>query len=81
MILNLDYIRKLVLQNDWSGAELGRQMGFSRAEANRLLNGKRKGGSKVIVGLLKAFPDEAFSTLFILPSASPIVNKRNVDVP
>lgn len=49
-------------------------MGVSRAEANRLLNGTRIGGKKVIKGLLRAFPDESFDTLFILPEAYPFVN-------
>ena len=66
MIVNLDYVLQLVRESNWSGAELGRHMGVSRAEANRLLNGERKGGSKVIAGLIKAFPNEKFSTLFIL---------------
>lgn len=74
MIPNYNHIRALVCQNDWSGAELGRRMGVSRAEANRLLNGERKGGNKIIEGLLMAFPKETFESLFILPKLSPIVN-------
>lgn len=70
---NLSYIRQLVRERDWSGSELARQMGISRAEANRFLNGKRKGGNKLISGLLKAFPAESIDTLFILTSMYPNV--------
>lgn len=69
-----EYIMHLVRQRDWSGSELARQMGISRAEANRFLNGQRKGGKKLIAGLLKAFPDETLETLFILPTVEPNVN-------
>lgn len=65
----LNYIRQLVRERDWSGSELARQMGVSRAEANRFLNGQRKGGNKLISGLLQAFPAESLESLFILPSA------------
>ena len=80
MQLNIDHVRKLVIERDWSGAELGRQMGISRAEANRLLNGKRNGGNKIIEGLLIAFPNETFASLFILPKLTPNVNKTDITV-
>lgn len=70
----LDYIRHLVRINNWSGSELARRMGVSRSEANRFLNGERKGGKKIISGLLKAFPMESLETLFILPAQYPNVN-------
>lgn len=80
MKLNLERVRELVRERDWCGAELGRQMGISRAEANRLLNGKRNGGNKIIEGLLVAFPHETFSSLFILPMLSPNVNTNDKNV-
>lgn len=71
---NLNYIRQLIRERDWSGSELARRMGISRAEANRFLNGQRKGGNKLISGLLKAFPTESLETLFILTPVYPNVN-------
>lgn len=71
MIPNKNYILYLVRENDWSGSELGRRMGISRSEANRLLNGQRIGGKKVIAGLIKAFPNEPLEKLFILPNMEP----------
>lgn len=65
---NIQYILELVRIKDWSGSELGRRMGISRAEANRFLNGERIGGKKIIGGLMKAFPEETVEKLFILDS-------------
>lgn len=74
---NLPHIRELLRERKWKGSELSRQMGISRSEANRFLNGKRKGGNKVISGLLRAFPEESVESLFILPSVSPNVNTES----
>lgn len=75
---NLKYIHQLVRERDWSGSELARRMGVSRAEANRFLNGQRRGGNKVISGLLRAFPDEKIESLFILPQMEPIRNTNGI---
>lgn len=64
---NVDRIRELMAVRQWSASELARQMGVSRSETTRLLNGKRNGGNKVISGLIKAFPEEALETLFFYP--------------
>ncbi len=61
---NVDRIRELMAVRQWSASELARQMGVSRSETTRLLNGKRNGGNKVISGLIKAFPEESLETLF-----------------
>ncbi|MEG6615214.1 helix-turn-helix transcriptional regulator [Peptococcaceae bacterium 1198_IL3148] len=75
MVPNRDYLLQLVREKDWSGSELGRRMGISRTEANRLLNGSRVGGKKVIAGLMKAFPEEPLNRLFLLPTVEPKNNK------
>lgn len=49
-------------------------MGVSKSETTRLLNGKRKGGSKVISGIIRAFPEEPLESLFFLPDVYPNVN-------
>ena len=71
---NVDKIKALMAVKRWSASELARQMGVSRSETTRLLNGKRNGGNKVISGLIKAFPDESLESLFFLPTAYPNVN-------
>ena len=74
MTPNRSYITKLVNERGWSDSELARQMGISRAEANRFMKGQRSGGKKLMSGLLRAFPNETIDTLFILPTVSPVVN-------
>ena len=74
----IDYIRQLVREREWNGSEFAREIGMSRAEANRFLNGKRKGGKKLINGLLQAFPDENMETLFFLPCLYPNGNTGQI---
>lgn len=64
---NVDRIKELMAVRRWSASELARQMGVSRSETTRLLNGERSGGNKVISGLIKAFPDETLESLFFCP--------------
>ena len=64
---NVERIKELMAVRRWSASELARQMGVSRSETTRLLNGKRNGGNKVISGLIKAFPEEPLETLFFCP--------------
>lgn len=71
---NVESIKELMAVRRWSASELARQMGVSRSETTRLLNGKRNGGNKVISGLIKAFPEEPLETLFFLPTLYPNVN-------
>ena len=78
MTPNRTYITKLVNERGWSDSELARQMGISRAEANRFMKGQRSGGKKLMSGLLRAFPNESIETLFILPILSPIGNNYTV---
>ena len=77
---NVDRIKALMAVRRWSASELARQMGVSRSETTRLLNGKRNGGNKVISGLIKAFPDEPLESLFFLPSMYPNVNTNGKTV-
>ena len=81
MVPNREHVLELVRDLNWSGGELARRMGVSRTEANRLLNGTRVGGKKVIGGLIKAFPNEPLEQLFIFPQVEPNVNKKakNID--
>lgn len=77
---NVDRIKELMAVRRWSASELARQMGVSRSEITRLLNGKRNGGNKLISGLIKAFPDEPLESLFFLPTMYPNVNIDNHNV-
>lgn len=77
---NIERIKELMNAKRWSASELARQMGVSRSETTRLLNGKRNGGNKVISGLIKAFPEESLDSLFFLPTVYPNVNEIRIDV-
>lgn len=66
----VDRIKELMAVRRWSASELARQMGVSRSETTRLLNGKRNGGNKVISGLIKAFPEEPLKNLFFCPQCT-----------
>ena len=70
----VERVRALMEERQWSASELARRMGVSRSESTRFLNGKRKGGNKVISGLMRAFPDEPMESLFFLPELYPNVN-------
>ena len=71
MEINTNYIRELARKEGLTGAELGRKMNISVSEANRILNGERKGGRKAISGITRAFPEADKSQLFILPRTEP----------
>lgn len=77
---NVNRLKELMAVRRWSASELARQMGVSRSETTRLLNGKRNGGNKVISGLIKAFPEESLETLFFLLSVYPNVNTNDNSV-
>ena len=59
---NIEFIKSEMERHKWSGSQLAMKMGVSRMEVSRLL----RGGKKCIAGLMKAFPDVPFETLFFL---------------
>lgn len=75
MEINTNYIRELAWKEGLTGAELARKMNISVSEANRVLNGERKGGRKAISGVTIAFPEADLSQLFILPNTEPKSSK------
>jgi len=66
MRLNIEYIKQLQDEKGWSNAQLAMKMGVSKAHVGRILNGKRDAGTKVISGIIRAFPNESLDKLFIL---------------
>lgn len=67
MTPNKEYIIILMQQNKWTISELARQTGTSKATISRWLSGKRNSGTKLIAGIIKAFPGEPLNKLFFLP--------------
>ena len=79
MTPNRAHVLQLVRERNWSGGELGRRMGISRAEANRFLNGQRIGGKKLMTGLLRAFPEEPLEKLFRVMTEEPASRRSNTE--
>ena len=63
---NIEYIKQLQIKKGWSNAQLAMRMGVSKAHVGRIFSGKREAGTKVISGIIKAFPNEPLDKLFIL---------------
>ena len=81
MSVCIEKIKELMKSQSWCASELARRMGVSRSEVTRLLSGKRQGGTKIITGLKRAFPDVPLESLFYFPSVSPNVNTNKTDIP
>lgn len=63
--LNNHLVLDLALEKGWSQNELARQMQIPRGTLSNVLSGRRGAGRKVIVGLLKAFPEEKLENLIL----------------
>jgi transcriptional regulator with XRE-family HTH domain len=63
---NIEYIRQIMKEHNWSNTQLAMKIGISRMEVSRLMRGVRVGGKKTIGGLIRAFPDEPLDKLFFL---------------
>ena len=63
---NINYIKQLQSEKGWSNAQLAIKMGVSKAHVGRIFSGKREAGTKVISGIIRAFPNESLDKLFIL---------------
>ena len=81
MRVNVKHIRKLMFDNGWTQQEFADVLGVCRAEVNRYINGKRKGGAKFIGALIRKFPDEPLDKLFFLDSVLPEGNTSRIEQP
>ncbi|MDJ0304750.1 helix-turn-helix transcriptional regulator [Dehalobacter sp.] len=72
MVPNMKYIQDLVFKQGWSQTEFANELGMSRAEVNRLFNGRRKGGTKLAGNLIRVFPNEPIDKLFFLHQVLPV---------
>ena len=66
MLLNVEYVRKLMANKDWSERRLAAKSGLSPATISRVLSSKRGAGPRTLAGIRKAFPDEPVNKLFFL---------------
>lgn len=66
MILNIEYIKKLMCEKNMSERQLAVKSGLSSATISRVLNNKRGAGARTLAGIRKAFPGEPAWKLFFL---------------
>lgn len=62
--INVEAIKKAMNDEKMNQAELARRIGVSRSCINRILQGQRKPGEKVIAGLKLAFPSYSLDYFF-----------------
>lgn len=73
--IDTDRVKQLVFTRGWSEAEFAHKLGVSRSMVNRVFNGKRNCGSKMIKGLLRVFPD---AVLDLIIKVTPVENTIEV---
>lgn len=66
MMLNIEYIKKLMCEKNMSERQLAVKSGLSSATISRVLNNKRGAGTRTLNGIRKAFPREPVEKLFFL---------------
>lgn len=64
MILNVNSVKELTDKKGWSERELARYSGLSNATISRVFAGKMGAGTRSIIGIRKAFPNEPIEKLF-----------------
>lgn len=55
--VDIEFIRSYMKVKDLGEAEFASEIGITHSMLNRVLNGKRNAGNKVIFGILSAFKD------------------------
>lgn len=66
MLLNLNYVKELMKEKNWSYRQLSMHSGISIATVSRVMTGKRGAGARTLAGIRKAFPNEPSEKLFFL---------------
>jgi transcriptional regulator with XRE-family HTH domain len=63
---NKKYIIYLINKNNWSQNKFAKKAGVSSATISRWINDKRGAGAELILGIIRAFPNEPIDKLFFL---------------
>lgn len=66
MLLNIEFLKELMMKKGWSINQLALKTGLSSATVSRILTGKRGAGTRTLKGIRRAFPDEPLDKLFFL---------------
>jgi transcriptional regulator with XRE-family HTH domain len=68
MLLNVKYLQTLIEKKGWSERQFAMKCGLSSATVSRIISGKRGAGTRALVGIMKALPNEPLEKLFFLSS-------------
>jgi transcriptional regulator with XRE-family HTH domain len=62
-VVDVEFIKSLMKVKNLSESEFAEKIGVTHSTINRVLNGKRGAGNKVVFGILTAFKDVTYSQL------------------
>jgi transcriptional regulator with XRE-family HTH domain len=76
--VNIEALKMLIKERDWSTPELARRLGVDYSYLFRVIKGKKKGGSKLFAGLYRLCAEEGldFGKLIFLTKPLPADNIR-----
>lgn len=72
--IDVEFLNSLMKVKNLTECEFAHVIGVSHSMVNRVVNGKRGGGTKFIFGILNAFPDVTYSQLI---KSGPLLPKGN----
>lgn len=63
-LVNIEFLKSLMIVKNLSEREFAELIGVSYPQINRVMNGKRGAGNKLILGVLNKFPEVRYEQLF-----------------
>jgi len=75
--VNIEALKSLANGKGWSTPELARRLGVDYSYLSRIINGKKKGGSKLFAGIYKLCNEEGldFEELIFLTAPLSVCNE------
>ena len=78
-LINVEAVKKLMVQDDLSCAAFGRRLGVSRSLVSRILSGSREPSSRFIVRFKEAYPNLSIERYFFTPSVTHECHRTGTD--
>jgi predicted transcriptional regulator len=63
MRIKTEVVKALIVESNLSQNQLANQIGVSRGSLSNALSGRRGAGRKLLLGLLRMFPEESVASL------------------
>lgn len=76
MRINRNNVLEKAASKGWSQNELARRMKIPRGTLSNALSGKRSAGRKLIAGLMRVFPEEAFEDLVVAENGHGVIKSQ-----